>query len=63
MPDLNNAAYWRERASESRAVADGMKDPVAKQTMLNIAAGYDHLAEHAERREQEAEAGKDSHSN
>ena len=40
----------RGRSQEARIIADQMKDPEAKRTMLDIAAGYELLAEGAERR-------------
>ena len=39
-----DASYWRSLASEARAVAEGVMDPVAKQIMLKIAAAYERLA-------------------
>jgi hypothetical protein len=49
MPAKLGAAYWRERAEESRAQAEQMRDPTAKRTLLAIAQNYDQLAEQAER--------------
>jgi hypothetical protein len=43
-------AHWRQRAQEARAEADKMDDPDAKQTLLEIAAAFERLAEIAERR-------------
>ena len=63
MVDLHDAAYWRKRAEESRLIAEGMRDPEAKRMLLNIAAGYDHLAARAELRVQSADGGMDSDSN
>jgi hypothetical protein len=37
------------RAAEARSMADSINDPIAKQTMLGIAAGYDKLANRAAR--------------
>ena len=41
----NNAADWRQRASELRARAERIGDSDGRQTVLNIAKGYDLLAE------------------
>jgi hypothetical protein len=49
MPEQLDARYWRDRAEESRAMADGMRDPEARRVMLNIAASYDWMAELAEK--------------
>jgi hypothetical protein len=40
---------WLARAAEARATADTMQYPVAKETMLGIAAVYDRMARHAAR--------------
>ena len=42
--------YWRIRAEEARAMAEHMSLLESKETMLAIAADYDHLAGIAERR-------------
>ena len=47
---LDEPAHWRERAEEIIALADKVHDPAAKETMLNIAAGYEKLAQRAEER-------------
>jgi hypothetical protein len=41
--------YWRTRADEARLLARRMSLPEAKQTMLEIAANYERLAEIADR--------------
>ena len=46
-----DAAHWRARAAEARALAEAMRDPEAHRAMLGIAAGYERLAGAAERRE------------
>jgi len=40
---INDPAYWRERAEEARRIAEQLADPVAKQTMLEIANSYDKV--------------------
>ena len=47
-PNINDPAYWRERAREARRIADELADAVAKQTMIEIALSYDNLAVLAE---------------
>ena len=46
----DDAKHWRQRAQESRSIADQLDDPVAKKTMLEIAEAYEQLALLAERR-------------
>jgi hypothetical protein len=45
-----DAAYWRERANEVRASANRLRNAEAKRAMLEIAKGYDTMAETLERR-------------
>jgi hypothetical protein len=47
---MNDPDHWRDRAEEGRRIAEDMVDPEAKRMMLDIADGYDRLAEHAEKR-------------
>jgi hypothetical protein len=46
---LIDVQHWRERAKEARATAESFDDPVARRTMLDIAASYDKLVQAAER--------------
>jgi hypothetical protein len=41
--------YWRDRAEETRRVADLITDPDAKQKMLGVAESYEKLALGAEK--------------
>jgi hypothetical protein len=43
--DSHSAAGYRKQAKEIRLVADRMSNFEAKEALLKIAAGYDHLAE------------------
>jgi len=47
---VNDPAYWLQRAQETRALAQQLDDPVAKQTMLEIAQLYEQIATIAETR-------------
>ena len=47
---INNPHHWRARAQEMRVLAEDLKDDHARQTMLQLAKDYDHLAERAEKR-------------
>lgn len=45
----NDAEHWRRRAAAMRAIAKDVRDP-SKQTMLEIALGYERLAQQADER-------------
>ena len=45
------AAHWLQKAEVARARADQIPDPAARESMLDIAAKYDVMAQHAEGRE------------
>jgi len=45
---VHDAEYWRKRAKEVRAQADQMSRLEHKQDLLDIAGGYERLAERAE---------------
>ena len=45
---LHDGDYWRNRAEEARAQAEQMSSPKNKRELLDIAAGYERLAELAE---------------
>lgn len=47
---IDDPDYWRDRAAEARAIADIMRNPDSKRTMLEIAKGYDQLALFAQQR-------------
>jgi hypothetical protein len=46
----DDATYWRARASDARLLAQQMTSPDTRLGMLQIAVGYEALANHAERR-------------
>lgn len=56
---LNNAEHWRDRAEETRVLAEEAHDPQIKEMLLGITKSYEILAEHAERRRIEGRAGPD----
>jgi hypothetical protein len=49
MPTKKTDKDWRACAREARDVAEAMADASAKREMLQIAEGYERLAEHTER--------------
>jgi hypothetical protein len=48
--EINDPAYWRQRAEEAQRLAEQLDDPVAKQTMQDIAKSYEQLAALAQQR-------------
>jgi hypothetical protein len=46
-PIYRDAAHWRVRAAESRALAETIADAVSKRLMLEIAQDYEKLAQRA----------------
>jgi hypothetical protein len=47
---VNDPKHSHERAQESRALADAMRDPLARKQMLEAAEAYDRMAESAANR-------------
>jgi hypothetical protein len=41
---LNDPAHWRQRAQETRSIADQIDDPAAKKAMIEIAQQYEQIA-------------------
>lgn len=48
MRQLRSSGDWRDRAEEARVLAAQLTDAVAKVTMLQIAEGYERMAQRAE---------------
>jgi hypothetical protein len=55
---VNDPEHWRDRAREKRALAERLRNELAKQTMLRIANDFDRLAERAEERSRRLAASK-----
>jgi hypothetical protein len=49
-PEITDPNYWRQRAEQARRMAEQMSDAVARQTLEDIAANCDQLAELTEAR-------------
>jgi hypothetical protein len=47
---LDDPAYWRGRADAARALSERLADLQSKRQMLEIARGYEYLAQRAEER-------------
>jgi hypothetical protein len=48
--DLNDAKYWRDEASELRAIAESYHNASAAAPLLRLADDFDRTAERAEER-------------
>jgi hypothetical protein len=59
---LNAPEYWRQRAEETRRLADQMQDPEVKRTLHDIAASYEQLAVLATTRSLRPGSGTDEES-
>ncbi len=46
----NDPEHWRKRAEDMRTLANEIKDPLSKETMLRIADDYERLAKRAKDR-------------
>jgi hypothetical protein len=46
----NDPKHWRKRAEDMRMLANEIKDPLSKETMLRIADDYERLAKRAQER-------------
>ena len=47
---INDPEHWRDRAREKRALAERLRNDLAKETILRIADDYERLAQRAEER-------------
>ena len=47
---IDRPTQWRMRAEEMRTLIEETYDPRVREMMLRIAADYDRLAKHAEKR-------------
>ena len=45
---LSEVQRWRAKADELRAAAENLSNAVAKDSLLEMADGYDRLADHME---------------
>ena len=50
IPLVDDPEHWQRRAEEAHRTVDQLDDPVAKETMRDIARSYERLAELAEAR-------------
>jgi hypothetical protein len=48
--EITDPAYWRQRAEEARRMAEQLSDAVAQQTLRDIAAACEQLAQLTEAR-------------
>ena len=45
---INSSAHWRQCANRCRPLADQSRDPLIRNTILDIVLSYERLAIHAE---------------
>jgi hypothetical protein len=44
---IDDIQHWRDRAEESRVLAQQMNDAIAREMMFRIASNYERMAEQA----------------
>jgi hypothetical protein len=44
---IDDIQHWRDRAEQSRVLAEQMNDAIAREMMLRIASNYERMAEQA----------------
>jgi hypothetical protein len=44
---IDDIQHWRDRAEQSRVLAEQMNDAIARDMMLRIASNYERMAEQA----------------
>jgi hypothetical protein len=47
---LNNPEHWSARVEETRTMAVGVSDPMARASLLRVAEEYDELVRRADQR-------------
>src|SRR5262249_33481805 len=52
-------SHWRKRAEEARSIAQQLSNAEPKRKMLRVAAGFERLADHAQRRAEEFVGGNE----
>jgi hypothetical protein len=57
----NTARRCRDKADEARTLAEGMTNPVARETMLSVALSWEREAERLERKEQDKAIEESQH--
>jgi hypothetical protein len=50
MRQKSDSAYWHDQAEKARVIAELMSDPGARNTMYELAARWDEVADNAENR-------------
>jgi hypothetical protein len=44
---IDDIQHWRDRAEQSRVLAEQMNDAIARDRMLRVASNYERMAEQA----------------
>jgi hypothetical protein len=44
---IDDIQHWRDRAEQSRVLAEQMNDAIARDMMLRVASNYERMAEQA----------------
>jgi predicted Zn-dependent protease len=58
---LNDVQHWRDRARESRGLAEQMNDALAREMMFRVASNFERMAEQASSDKMKGKSNDETH--